>query len=97
MLMLAIFQTINYQYLMEVKVANKDGEDEDVYQMEMEALQGKGSIIATVGDLAHVFAIALILQLIFKGLFNIWSQITINIDQWTIIDAISAIINVMAV
>ena len=46
---------------------------------------------------ALFFSAALILNLIFKILFSICSTKRIGFDKWTIIDTVSAVLNIIAV
>lgn len=40
---------------------------------------------------------ALIFQHILKVVFNIWSNLNIGIDKWTILDTLSASLNIIAI
>lgn len=61
------------------------------------SMQGVGGSINLLGTLAHLFSIALMLQIILKLFYNIFSKSKIHFDKWSFIDLISAALNIVAV
>lgn len=94
--MLVIFQYINYQYL--ILFSNNYIKSED--DTEESSIS---KIIKSVRDyvdwnfFALFFSAALLFQLLLKVLFNICSRSRIGFDKWTIMDSLSAILNIAAV
>eukprot|EP00347_Sterkiella_histriomuscorum_P019687 403340671 len=64
---------------------------------EIEEIQSRGNTTINLGYVSYLFSIALIFQLILKITFNFKSAKKIPLDKWTIMDSISAFLNIMAV
>lgn len=94
--MLVIFQYINYQYL--ILFSNNTIKEGD--GTEQSTINNIISSIRTYVNwnfFALFFSAALLFQLALKILFNICSKYRIGFDKWTVMDSLSAILNIVAV
>ena len=108
-LMLIIFQYVNYRYL--VMFSNKvlRGEETSVSSgtnatatsfITPATLQNVNNSVKDYVDWSFwiiFLSTALIFQHILKICFNIWSNLKIGIDKWTILDTVSASLNIIAI
>ena len=64
---------------------------------DLEELQARGGIISLLGDLSYFFCFGLIFHMILKMIFNFYSPKRVPFDKWSIMDGISAFLNIAAV
>ena len=60
-------------------------------------MQSIGSFTYTIGIISYLFTVAQILQISLKVVFNNFATKKIPFDKWTIVDGMSAILNIVAV
>ena len=63
----------------------------------MAALQQRGGIISFLSQAAYFFCVGLIFHIVLKGVFNLKSDKKIPFDKWSIMDLITAVLNIVAV
>jgi hypothetical protein len=56
-----------------------------------------GSTIANLGIISYFFCFGLLFHIILKIIFNYYSSKKLPFDKWSIMDSISAILNIAAV
>lgn len=96
--MLIIFQYINYRYL--VLFSNQyiqDGEDLSTSSSTIDQIARSIREYVNWNFLAFFFSAALLFQLLLKIMFSMCSRHKIGMDKWTVMDTLTAILNIAAV
>lgn len=90
--MVILFQYINFKYLELFKSSdfNSLPEEEQLVHLEERIVEYRG-----VNYLGTLFSASLFIHLIAKVIFNLLAKMKMPLDQWTIVDCVTAFFNIV--